>query len=264
MQKKKCSLESEEGFTFTIKEVIEKKLNKAWLIRREAQRVVSWNEGTMEAICSCNSLVYRGMPCIHIALVALLKKYQIPLKCFNERYCYLNQQRLEPSQPAQCEESPPPPAGSSPPSSQQHLHPACDKTEFVPGHELHITEAFLNAKFGDDESVRIRGEMRSVEIMILQQMKPLTDLQQVLDTIQTIRGELQAKIDQLSKGREGPRVVVAHASQPNRRNSYKTVPMKVARATGEAVKRPSPSTPTQEAKKRETQHEGTAENETRV
>jgi len=244
--------------------VIEKQLNKAWLIRREARRVVNWNEGTKEIRCSCNSLTYRGMPCIHIALVALLKKYQIPLKCFNKRLCYLMQQKPGPPKLAQCESSPPSSAALPPPISQQDLHPACDKTEFVSGPELHITEAFLNAKFGDDESIRIRGEMRSVEMMILQQMKPLTNLQQVLDTIQTIKRSLQAKIDQLSEGREVPTSVVTHALAPNRRNSYKTVPMRVAQACGEAMKRNNPSTPTQEAKKRNTQHEGTAEDVVRM
>lgn len=82
-----CKILQEDGSIFTIEEVIEKKLTKDSLIRRKAKRHVSWN-GTGGVSCSCNGLVYRGMPCMHISLIAIAKNFKIPLACFNKRYCY--------------------------------------------------------------------------------------------------------------------------------------------------------------------------------
>jgi len=84
---KQCSVLEENGASFTVQEIIERKLNKKLLIRRIAERRITWNEETNEVSCSCNALVYRGMSCIHIALIAVHKNYKIPLSCFNTRYC---------------------------------------------------------------------------------------------------------------------------------------------------------------------------------
>jgi len=235
---KQCSVLEENGASFTVQEIIERKLNKKLLIRRIAERRITWNEETNEVSCSCNALVYRGMPCIHIALVAVHKNYKIPLSCFNTRYCYLHDDLPHPQQGE----------GSHPPSPQpdQH-HPdkpgddARDVVEFIPSHEQHITEAYINAKFGDEESIRIRGEIRSLELLVLSELKPLTGLQGILDRLKSIRTSVKKEIDSLSldnvaeRRRQVP--VVPHASQKNNNTSYKDVAEKVAQASAEAVLR---------------------------
>jgi len=251
---KKCRITSESGSTFVIKEVIEKKLSKDWIIRREAQRIVTWDVETDDVSCSCNSQVYRGMPCKHVALVAIEKNYQIPLSCFNKRYFY---SYLPFSLPEgdHCADSPRPPASPSRPPSPQEPHPPDEaNVEFIPGPEQHITEAFINAKFGDEDSIRIRGEIRSLEIYILSVFKPRTNLAEVLDTIRTMKSSIQARITESHSENDvqESQVAVPHASHPIRKNSYKEVPLRVAEACAEAMKRNDPSPPYPPAKRSST------------
>ena len=125
-----------------------------------------------------------------------------------------------------------------PPNEHSDEHPpneGRDEIEFIPGSEQHITEAFLNAKFGDDESIRIRGELRSLELFILQHFKPLTNCEDVLGFIRTVKTNARTQVNELSRGREEPQVLVPHALRRNRNNSYSSVPQKVARACNEAM-----------------------------
>jgi len=84
-----CSLISAEESTFTVVEVIEKKLSKKLLIRRKASRKVEWAKGSDNAHCPCNALIHRGMPCVHTSPVDISKgdyeNYLIPLSSFNAR-----------------------------------------------------------------------------------------------------------------------------------------------------------------------------------
>ena len=240
----KCKIlrENEESSEFVVQETIEKKLRKDLIIRRQAERIVTWirEPDTPDKVtCSCNALVYRGMPCMHIALVAVTHGYKIPLQCFHERYQYLNSSGGELTESVQ--------GSSPPPPEEEPLSPdeTTDKIEFIPGPELHITESFLNARFGDEESIRIRGELRSLELMILGEFKPRASLKEVLDSIQAIRTSLQTKIDELNSGRDESHVVVPHAKRRVGKSSYKTGPMKVAEACAEAMKRNNPSTSSQ-------------------
>jgi len=231
-----CKILQEDGSIFTVEEVIEKKLTKDSLIRRKAKRHVSWN-GTGGVSCSCNGLVYRGMPCMHISLIAIAKNFKIPLACFNKRYCYEIPDVRQPE-------------NSLPKSSSQQQPPhspdeASSESVFIPGPEQHITEAFLNSHFSDDDSIRIRGELRSLELYILKEFKPRSNLEEVLDWVQSLRTNLKTKVDELSCGREETQVIVPHATRPVRNNSYITVPNKVAQACAEAMMRDNQDTNSQ-------------------
>ena len=237
-QEGKCNilLEDEEKFV-----VQEKKLTKVLLIRREAKRVVVWKkeEGKPDTItCSCNALVYRGMPCTHIALVATVKNYKIPLACFNHRYWYLDSRDGGP-EPVQCAPSSPPF-----PEEEDDDHPPDvenDEIGVIPSNEQHITEAHLNAVYGSEEEINIRGSFRSLELMLLGGFLPLTDYHQALDMVSFFKRTLQDKINELSTERQEAQVVVPHPIQPIGISSYKTRPLQVAQACAEAMKRNSPS-----------------------
>jgi len=61
----------------------ENRLQKVILVKN-AKWKVNWTGEKPK--CSCNGLVYRGMPCPHIVLAARALKKKIPLECFNPRF----------------------------------------------------------------------------------------------------------------------------------------------------------------------------------
>ena len=184
----------EDGSSFTVDELIRKEIQTNLIIQRHAMRHVIWNRATEEISCSCNGLVCRGMPCTLIALIAKTKEYKIPLSLFNPRFCYLSPVAgpAEPVQPA----NPPPP-----PSSEQHLHPSDPsdevRTEVVRGSELHITESFMSEHFGDERSIRVRGEMRAIEILLLDEITPFVTDDDLTETMSEIRRLLERKAERL-------------------------------------------------------------------
>ncbi len=233
----KCTMVKQDNSSYTVRETFEKQLKTGCLIRRVSERVVTWEEETEQVKCSCNSLVYRGMPCIHTAFVAKEKNFQIPLSCFNKRYHYPHPVS-GPSEPAQDE-------SSFLPSLQQDMHPpdkTSDKYRIIRGPEQHITDSFLCEKFGDEESIQIRGELMALEITILECIKPRTDFKEVLEVLQSIRSTVERKVNELDAATEGaategPQVLVPHASQVNTTNSFRIVPIKVRQACAVAMAR---------------------------
>jgi len=241
-QKVKIVSQNDEGSAFVIQEVIEKKLSKQLSIRRDATREVKWEKepGCPDKItCSCNALVYRGMPCRHIILVALAQIYKIPLSCFNKRFWYWQHREGEPDFAHR--------ACSSPPFSQeddftpghdQHSQDtANDEIEIIPESELHITEAHINAMYGSEEQIKLRGAIRSLEMTLLGEYLPLSNFAAALDMINSAHRTLKERIEELRKGREDARVVVPHPNQRVGKTSYKTRPLQVAQACADAMKR---------------------------
>ena len=117
------------------------------------------------------------------------------------------------------------------------------ETEFIPGYEQHITESFLNAKFGDEQSIRIRGELRSLELFLLQEFQRFSSMEHTVDMIRSFKASLESEIDKSDGGMDKTEVVVPHATTPNKNDSYQTVPLKVAQACAEAMKRNNCITP---------------------
>ena len=225
-----CRVVGEDGSSFTVQEKIEKMIRKDLKISRIATRLVTWDQTSGKISCSCNGPVYRGMPCVHLSLVAITKNFKIPLFCFNERFCYLHPRARQPE--------PDHSAGSSPPSPDHDQHSPDEarvEVNFIPGPEQHITEAFLNARFGDDESVRLRGELRAVELLLLQELKPLCNFDEVHQSIQVFKDSVKAKVNELRHERGTQGAVVPHPERRNRNDSYITVPQKVARACAAAM-----------------------------
>ena len=125
-----------------------------------------------------------------------------------------------------------------------------DVIQVIPGPEQHITEAFLNARYGDDESICIRGALKKLELLILGGYKPLVnDKDVVIRVINSIYGAVKEEIHELSSGTEETQVVVPHPEKPIGLSSYKTCPWKVARACTEAMKRDRPQNVSPQAKK---------------
>lgn len=254
---KVCKILREDGPSTVVEELIEKKLDKDWLIQRRAERIVTWEEGSDKVSCSCNALVYRGMPCLHIARVAIAKNYKIPLSCFHNRYRYVPPPPPPPSPPAHCEcasaDLPPSPpvdhAGQEQPGSSnaavEQVRPSCasrDKScsvteTFVSEAELHSTESYLNAKFSDPQSLRVRGEFRSIELTVLRDYSPYVSLEEMLQTIEHLRSYFKTKIDELGAEASDVQTVVPRATCKVGLNSYKTVPLRVAHESSEALKR---------------------------
>jgi len=240
-----CTLLSEQGSSFVVEELIQKKIQADLLIKRRAQRRVTWNEATEMISCSCNGLVYRGMPCMHIALVAKEKDYKIPLSLFNSRFWYQVPVAL-PVEPGARPLLPPP---EQPPLPSEPSDNARFEVVTVSGSELHITEAFMNERFGDEKSIRARGDMRAIELLFLTQVLPYSTDEERQEITDQIRSVVESAADRLQGGRREQQVLVPHAARRNRKTSYMTVPRQLARATGEAIERhtrtpmPEPGSP---------------------
>ncbi len=58
----------------------------------------------------------------------------------------------------------------------------------------------------------------------------------VLDAIRSFKANLRAEVDELGGGTDESQVVVPHATTPNRNDSSKTVPLRVAQACSEVMK----------------------------
>ena len=109
---------------------------------------------------------------------------------------------------------------------------------------MHITEAYLNSHFGDEESIVIRAEATKNLVLTLKRLKPIASLQEVLE-VQTkanniVLEAIANKEEQMEKERvekDKLEAVVPHTLQKNTNTSYKTIALDVARATGEALKR---------------------------
>jgi len=99
---------------------------------------------------------------------------------------------------------------TSPPSPQQEIN-AGPETEVTTLSGLHASEAYINAKFPDADSISIRGELRSIEIMILSELKPHTELGDVLQMLELFRSTVRTKIQGLNRESEEPGAVVADA-----------------------------------------------------
>ena len=194
---------------------------------------------------------------MHISLVAVNKGYQIPLSCFNKRYCYFHSDVMAPEPMSdndddddddEMEDD----ASSSPPSPQQSpslpyqsLHPGKVVFEVVQKSQIHITQSSVDLKYGDDKSCKIRGGLLSQLIFLLNEVVPKLEMEQT-DELLEFTGSfvqfLQAyynREDGTDGGPNGhePQVVVPHATTPTSNNSYKTVPVRVGQECAEALKR---------------------------
>ena len=78
-----CQIVAEEKDVVAVAEDVTIHIQKNWAISRKAITRVTWKQDQDYVHCSCNKLVYGGMPCIHIIHVALERGKKIPLFCFN-------------------------------------------------------------------------------------------------------------------------------------------------------------------------------------
>jgi len=81
-----CQIVAEEKDVVAVAEDVTIHIQKNWAITRKAITRVTWKQDQDYVHCSCNKLVYGGMPCIHIIHVALERGKKIPLFCFNKRF----------------------------------------------------------------------------------------------------------------------------------------------------------------------------------
>jgi len=196
---------------------------------------VSWKDGSDEVHCSCNALVYRGMPCIHIASVALDRNYKIPLQCFNRRYFSLQHSlqlaaSLERPPPLMLEDIPDPVVFN--PVDEVISHTRAQPR--IPFDELHITESFFNSSFADEDSLKIRAEITYLSMLILTQLKPLSDMQQVMGIITNFEKNLEDEINKLAEASQPQIGTIDH---PTTVVPYNRVSYKVAQACLDALRR---------------------------
>jgi len=85
---KKCRITGVRDNRFIVSEDVTISIGDKYETSGEAQATVEWIDTTdLEYVsCSCNRLVYQGMPCMHILHVAQEQKKRIPLLCFNDRF----------------------------------------------------------------------------------------------------------------------------------------------------------------------------------
>jgi len=95
----------------------------------------------------------------------------------------------------------------------------------------------MSEHFGDERSISVRGEMRAIEILLLDEITPFVTDDDLTETMSEIRRLLEQKAERLKQRRQEQQVLVPHATRPNRKNSYVAVPLQVARACGEAIER---------------------------
>jgi len=113
----------------------------------------------------------------------------------------------ERSEPVQCiaPQSPDTPQSPQSPQSLQQAayHPEQDQPhpddeiEIIPGSEQHITEAHLNAMFGSDEEIQLRGGIRRLELTFLGRYSPLSNSKEAINVINYFRDIVERKIDEL-------------------------------------------------------------------
>ena len=208
----------------------------------ELEKRTTWNvtwDGECAPNCTCNCIVYGGMPCKHIIWVAIHSGQRIPVQCFHQRFL-VQQLPLLPVVPEQAPEEaivpelPPEEMVAS--QTIQSLAPDNEGELIQAAADSYHAEDFsLSAKFNNPRSCLIRAKIQSVERELLESSifapeatEALTDdiLRMVSERTQEIAAQHHATIGK-----------IPHSQVKNTPRSYKTTPQKVRKLREKALKR---------------------------
>jgi len=251
--------------------------------------------------CSCNALVYNGMPCVHVVTAALANHVKISMPCFNKRFLRepsehapghedqlplsereennpslpeseendpslseseengpslpereendhpLSQSEDVDPQPPECPEMDSIPQVPAQDSSQMATHGENDITsnddvsstndeddDIVPCDDIldadtqHITDSWLNTRFSDEESCKIRGLVQILEIDFVTLRESGQPMENVVNYVETIHRNIQKKIRKLHEERS-PNLngVIPHPTKKVGKKTYAVVPRRV-------------------------------------
>ena len=231
----KCrTVSTKEDKTLVTEEVIVP-LGQGYAISRDAVAIVTWNTETGNVHCSCNKLVYRGMPCSHIIHVAKEEKRKIPLRCFNRRFLCQQPNSTIPNR-VECEkdsrdEAQDSSSLASAPATEDDCtqvedlhHPA---THTLPPGCENILLSNIFAHNGDEESKSIIATFLAMQSMVLEGLKPLTSYDEVMAILTRWESEIRTKIEQLRGNRNQAFGIMDDATRPNKRDSWKEDPKEV-------------------------------------
>jgi len=84
---RRCAIRKADNRVFTVSEEITFVAEDSTQMDKILEWTVDWSNADQPK-CSCNGLIYRGIPCQHIALCASSLQTVIPLCCFNKRFYY--------------------------------------------------------------------------------------------------------------------------------------------------------------------------------
>ena len=260
----KCEIVCESNDKFAVTEQVIIPINKGWAITRKAIATVTWIEDRNYFHCSCNRLVYQGMPCMHILHVAQEHNKKVPLECFNKRFfCPQYLEQLEQpqgmSQQGGAAEDIPettttsssqedPAAAATPPQPQRTSPQRTSQQEAtevsqggstpppmdldsayhnIPGGCPNIILSNIFAHHGDDESMDLLARFLTLQVYVFEGLKPLVDKDTLLQLINGWGKQTMEMIKKRSAGRSSEFGITPRATKRNRRDSWKTVPQKV-------------------------------------
>ncbi len=190
------------------------------------------NEWTVEwdkiPKCSCNGLVYGGMPCKHLICVALHEHNHIPLQCFNKCYwvrdpdsrpehLVLDPDHNSPEQPQMDLDLPTPPEGSTKELQDQ----------------IHMTWSSLMSKFNDPNSCKMIATMQRIIYQILKSHHYTPHEMDGL--VSRITQEVNHTIREVNKNHLQQVGVLPQAQAPVTASSFCTVPQMVQRDLNHAL-----------------------------
>jgi len=182
-------------------------------LERTSTRVVTWNQEVNEVHCTCNSLVYAGMPCEHIISVALLRGYRIPLNCFNKRFYHETVPELDEESAAQDEAIPSAPQEALPPAEVE-----------IEEDELHIREAGLNAKFPDSATLALRAR-RELEAMIVNWAHYEGTMEDANELVSQYEETFKEVAAVEKERKQHSFAFIVHTSERNKKKTNKNVPL---------------------------------------
>lgn len=232
----KCRIFSQMENMFSVIEERTIPISNIWNITRSAFATVEWNEEKDKVRCSCNKLVYRGMPCMHILCVAKDRSKKIPLNCFNERFfCQVpttigqssEQEVADPLTTAT------PPTGEREQRDQQPITTLLTNVH-LPDEDLQILKECQNIVYsnmfshnGDSQSMDIFAKCIVLQTWISEGLKPLTTYDEVMKMLTKWEDDVKDRIKELRAETEPAYGVSNCATENNTRNSWKDVPREV-------------------------------------
>ena len=196
--------------------------------------------------CTCNGLVYGGMPCKHLICVAIHEHHQIPLQCFNKIF-WVRDPVIRPEHP-----NPDPDHGDPDPDHGPSEQPPMDldtptsseQSTQEQQDQIHMKWASIMSKFNDPVSCQTIGTMQCLIYQILEshQYAP----QEMNRLMERIKQDVDQTIREINRNHSQQVGVLTHPQAPVTANSYRTVPQTVQRAltdalqTAPVVTQPSP------------------------
>ena len=102
---------------------------------------------------------------------------------------------------------------------------------------LHIINSNLNARFPDDDSIRVRAAFLKAETTVLEELMPVENTDEVIKRIKQWEENIRQTVKRLRSGTEPAFGRIDHATGRNRKDSWRSVPKRITLAFSEEVQK---------------------------